>query len=147
MTMHDETNETFVSEVVVGAKVVAVVGMKGENDPSAPAFYVPAKMKRAGIRVIPVNPKLDQAFGERALASLAELHDHVDVILVFRRSDAIGGVADDILALDESLKPKVVWLQLGIKNDASAERLRAVGIDVIQDRCFAFDIDRYRAIK
>lgn len=139
-TASDE--ERFAASVVCTAKVVAVVGMK--DDPVAPAFTVPEAMAGRGIRILPVNPKLGTVLGVRAVAALADLPERPDVVQVFRRSDAIPDVGREVLALPAALRPAVVWLQSGITHDETARSLRAAGIAVIQDRCFAVDMAKHR---
>ncbi len=135
-----EPSESEVAEIVRGAKVVAVVGMKGDGAPSAPAHSVPARMQARGIRIIPVNPTIDQALGVPALKSLAELAEAPDVIQVFRRPELLGALADEIAALPPSKRPKVVWMQAGIASVPAAEKLEAAGMRVVMDRCFAVDL-------
>lgn len=116
--------------------------MLGFNpDESRPAHYVPAYLRAQGYRVIPVNPVLaarGAAFhGEPARATLAEIAEPVDVVDVFRRPEAIPAHLEDILAM--SPRPRVVWLQQGIRNDEAAARLVEAGINVVQDRCTLAD--------
>jgi len=115
------------------AKTVAVLGAKADS--SEPDYYVPAYLPARGYRIRPVNPR----FAGRRLheietvASLRDLTEPVDVIEIFRRPEYLPGHADEILAL--SWRPKTVWFQLGIRNDAAAEKLARAGIRVVQDRC------------
>ena len=115
------------------ARTVAVLGAKAQ--PSEPAHYVPAYLAREGYRVLPVNPTLagTQILGEPVVPTLADLAGPVDVIDVFRRPEYLPGHAAEILKLP--WRPAVVWFQLGIRNDAAAERLARAGIRVVQDRC------------
>ena len=115
------------------ARTVAVLGAKAQ--PSEPAHYVPAYLAREGYRVLPVNPTLagTQILGETVLPTLADLAEPVDVIEVFRRPEYLPAHAAEILKLP--WRPAVVWFQLGIRNDAAAERLARAGIRVVQDRC------------
>jgi predicted CoA-binding protein len=96
------------------------------------------------MRVIPVNPKLRQALGEAAFASIGDVPDRFDTVDVFRRSSAVGEVADAILGLPPERRPRLVWLQLGIRNDEAAGRLAEAGMDVVQDRCLMVDAARFR---
>ena len=116
-------------------RTVAVVGIKDGRDPDAPGFTVPEMMKGMGLRIIGVNPTIPSALGEPTLRSVAELPPGVDVLNVFRRISAIPELADQILAMPADRRPPVVWLQSGVRDDASAARLVAAGIRVVQDHC------------
>ena len=128
-----------VIRVLKDSKVVAVVGF--HPDAMKPAHYVPEYLHRQGYTVIPVNPALaargESFFGQKAVATLAEITTPVDVVEVFRRSDKVAGHLADILAMQPL--PKVVWLQQGIRDEVTARELNAHGIDVIQDRCMLSD--------
>ncbi len=128
-----------VIRVLTENKVIAVVGF--HHDSAKPAYYVPEYMYRQGYTIIPVNPALaargESYFGHKAVATLAEITVPVDIVDIFRRSDRVPDHLSDILAMNPL--PKVVWLQLGIRNDAVARQLSARGIDVVQDRCLLAD--------
>ena len=128
-----------VRRVLEEHRVVAVVGF--HPDPTKPAHYVPEYLHRQGYTVIPVNPALaargESYFGQRAVATLAEIRTPVGVVDIFRRSDKVREHLDDILAMQPL--PRVVWLQLGIRDDATARVLTGRGIDVVQDRCMLAD--------
>jgi len=115
------------------ARTIAVLGAKGER--GEPAFYVPSYLKARGYRIFPVNPPRtgEQIFGEKVVATLADLPDPVDVVEVFRRPEFLPGHATEILRLP--WKPAVVWFQLGIRHDDAAAELARAGIRVVQDRC------------
>ncbi|MEW6420386.1 MAG: CoA-binding protein [Deinococcota bacterium] len=137
MTQLQQTAD--VARVLKNNKVVAVVGF--HPDPMKPAHYVPEYLYRQGYTIIPVNPALaargQSFFGHKAAATLAEISTPVDVVEVFRRSDKVRDHLADILNMRPL--PKVVWLQLGIRDDATARTLTEHGIDVIQDRCMLAD--------
>lgn len=137
-------SEAELAEIVRSARTVAVVGIKDGTDPTAPAHAIPKKLQSMGIRILPVNPKLSTALGERAHPDLASLPERPDVLDVFRRPDVIGALAEEILALPPEKRPPVVWMQTGIQNDAAAERLAAAGIRVVMDRCLGVYAKRYR---
>jgi predicted CoA-binding protein len=118
--------------------------MKDEKDPEAPAFEIPQALQSNGYRLIPVNPKLTASLGEKAYPNLAAIGAPVDTVLVFRRSDAIEPIADEVLALPEAHRPKVFWMQTGIENAAAAKKLTAAGIDVVMDRCLKVYASKYR---
>jgi predicted CoA-binding protein len=122
---------------------VAVLGIK-TPDTGAPAHYVPAYAKRAGLRIIPVPvfyPELTEMLGEPVHRTVASIGERVDLVDVFRRPNDIPAHVDDLIAA----KPGAVWFQSGIRNDAAAERLARAGIDVVQDRCLMVELqDRGR---
>lgn len=129
--------------IVRSMKTIAVVGMKGEDRPDETAYRIPAMLRERGYRVLAVNPTLKEVWGEPAYPDVASLPQAVDVLDVFRRSEAIPALADQILALPADRRPQTVWLQSGIAHDASAERLTAAGIDVVEDRCLGVYASRY----
>lgn len=135
--MPELTSRADIERVLREARVIAVLGAHCEEH--RPACYVPEYLHEQGYRILPVNPRLagQTAWGEPARSTLAELRQPVDIVDIFRRSDAVGDHVEDILAMEP--RPKVVWLQLGIRNDAAARRLVDAGIDVVQDRCTLAD--------
>jgi predicted CoA-binding protein len=119
---------------------IAVLGIK-TADTGAPAYYVPEYAQRAGYEIVPVPvyfPEVTEILGERVYRKVADVPGDVDMVNVFRRPNDIPPHVDDILAK----KPKSVWFQLGIRNDAAAERLAKAGIDVVQDRCLLVELQR-----
>lgn len=117
---------------------IAVVGAK--SGAAEDAYRVPRAMQERGYRILPVNPKLRALLGERCAPRLSELPPPVDLVNIFRASHHIPGHAEEILALEPP--PRGVWLQLGIRDDASARRLAERGIDVVQDRCLLVEHQR-----
>lgn len=117
--------------------VVAVLGCHPQ--PHRPAHYVPAWLVEQGHTVLPVNPRFvgDSLFDTDVVARLDELLTHVDVVDVFRRSDDVPAHVEEILAMRPL--PRVVWLQSGIEHDEACARLRAAGIDTVEDRCMLAD--------
>jgi len=127
--MHDDDSQ--LREIFDRCTSIAVVGIKaGAGDD---AFRVPHTMQQRGYRIVPISPKLDRVLGERCVASLRELREPVDLVNLFRASKHLPAHVDEILAMDPL--PFAVWFQLGIRDDASAARLRAVGVRVVQDAC------------
>jgi hypothetical protein len=110
---------------------IAVLGIK--SGAREDAFEVPRYLQARGYRILPVNPKLERVLGETAQPRLAAIDQPVDIIDVFRAARHLPDHVDEILSLDRL--PLAVWLQLGIRHDACAERLRAAGVGVVQDRC------------
>ena len=112
---------------------IAVLGIKTEAQRDRPAFYVPEYMARAGYDIVPVPvyfPDATEIMGRPVYRTLADVPQPVDMVNVFRRSHDIPPHLPDILAA----RPKVVWIQTGIRNDAVAEALARAGIKVVQDR-------------
>lgn len=121
---------------------VAVLGIKTEEHSDQPAFYVPEYLHSVGIEVIPVPvyyPEVKEILGQKVYRKLVDVPGELDLVDVFRKSKDVEAHLEDILAK----KPKAVWLQAGIRNDAVADRLAAGGIDVVQDRCLMVDHRRY----
>jgi predicted CoA-binding protein len=113
------------------SRTIAVLGIKaGESED---AYRVPRYMQATGHRILPVNPKLTTVLGESVVAGLADLREPCDLLDVFRAAHHLPGHVDEILSL--ATPPPAVWFQLGIRDDVSAQRLAAAGIDVVQDRC------------
>ena len=128
-------------ELLEASRTIAVVGIK--NDESEDAYRVPLYMQHQGHRILPVNPKLGLVLGEPAAGSLAEIEIPVDLVNLFRAPDHIPAHVDEILAMQP--RPRAVWMQLGIVHGASAARLRAEGIQVVQDRCIMVEHRRLLA--
>ncbi len=113
---------------------IAVLGIKTGDDPNQPAFVVPMYAQLAGYRIIPVPvyfPDVTTILGEPVYRTLSAIPGVVDLVDVFRKPTDIPAHLDDIIAK----QPSAVWFQLGIRNDAAAERLARAGIDVVQDKC------------
>ena len=115
--------------ILESARTIAVVGLS--PDPRRPSHGVARYLQRAGYRIIPVNPYIDEVLGERAYPSLRALPDPVDVVDVFRRSAFVGPIVDDAIAI----RAHAVWLQDGVIDQLAAERARAAGLDVVMDDC------------
>jgi predicted CoA-binding protein len=119
---------------------VAVLGMS--DDPAKAGYYVAEYLNDVGYRVIGVNPNLAgrEQFGNSIVATLAEIAEPIDMIDVFRRPELLPAHQAELIAA----KPKVVWFQLGIRNDEVARELEKAGIVVVQDRCTMADHQRMR---
>jgi predicted CoA-binding protein len=128
-------NEDQIKQIVTGAKTVAVYGMQDEAKSDRPAFLIPQMLQHRGLKLYPVNPKIQSSLGEKALASIKDLPIQVDILDVFRRSEEIGPIADEILALSEDKRPKTIWLQSGITNPEAEAKLEKAGLRVVSDTC------------
>ncbi len=138
-------NEQEVIDIVKNAKTVAVYGMQDEVHMDRPAFQIPAMLKERGLKLYPVNPKIESSLGEKALASLKDLPLSVDILDVFRRSDAIPELTDEIIALPTEKRPKVVWLQTGITHPQAEAKLEQAGFKVVSDACLGVFASRVRS--
>ncbi|HMC91220.1 MAG TPA: CoA-binding protein [Allosphingosinicella sp.] len=116
-------------KILASARTIAVVGLS--PDPRRPSYGVARYMQRVGYRIIPVNPNVDEVLGERAYASLRQIPQAVDVVEVFRRSEFVGPIVDDAIAI----KASAVWLQDGVVDEDAAARARDSGLDVVMDDC------------
>jgi predicted CoA-binding protein len=138
----DKNTSDRIATLLRSARTIAVIGIK--DRPTEDAFRVPEYMQQAGYRIVPVNPKFNSVLNEPCHADLTtigeEVEGAIEIVNLFRASEHISGHIDDILALDPL--PSVVWMQLGIHHGPSAQRLRAAGIEVIQDRCIMVDHKR-----
>ncbi len=135
-------DDAGIAAIVRGARRVAVLGIKTEAQAAQPAFYVPQYLASAGVVVIPVpvyDPEVTEILGRRVVRRVAEVPPPVDIVDVFRRAQDVAAHVDDLLAA----RPRSVWLQLGIRDDASAERLARAGILVVQDRCLHVEHRRF----
>jgi predicted CoA-binding protein len=138
------TDEKTLAEIVRAARVVAVIGMVDERKAHRPAYEIPRACQEHGMRVIPVNPKIENSLGENAYPDLASVPDRFDLVNVFRRSEDVEPHADEVLALPPDRRPRVFWMQSGIKNEAAAAKLSAAGIQVVMDRCLGVYAMHYR---
>ncbi|PKN58243.1 MAG: CoA-binding protein [Deltaproteobacteria bacterium HGW-Deltaproteobacteria-14] len=131
------TDVTAVRAILTEARTLAILGAHPSRVRAG--FYVPEYLQEQGYRVLPVNPKLvgQTLWGEPVRATLAELDAPVDIVDVFRRRDHLAAHVPDILAM--SPRPRVIWLQLGVRNDPVARELSDAGFDVVQDRCTLAD--------
>ncbi|MBU0550162.1 CoA-binding protein [Myxococcota bacterium] len=132
-SLRESGDAVNIETILRESKVIAVLG--AHRDATRHAFKVPQYLYERGYRIIPVNPMQagERLWGEVVRARLDEIEEPVDVVDVFRRSEAVAEHLDEIRAMKTT--PKVVWLQLGVRNEAVASALSAEGITVIQDRC------------
>lgn len=129
-------------ELARRVRTVAVLGMTDGSKPGRPSFEIPRMLQQRGIRVLPVNPMIEAALGERSLKSLAELPAGIEVLEVFRRSEAVPEIADALIALPPSRRPQAVWLQSGIQHPEAEAKLEAAGFQVVSDRCLGVYVAR-----
>jgi uncharacterized protein len=136
--MSSNPSDSELKRLLEATRTIAVVG--ASSKPDRPSYGVFARLQRAGYRVIPVNPFETEVHGERAYASLAEVPERIDLVDVFRRAEEAPAVAEDAVRAGA----KVLWLQLGVVNEAAAGRAREAGLTVVMDECLAVAVSRLR---
>lgn len=137
---HEAYPDTLLRSILTTARTIAIVG--ASPNPARPSHGVSLFLASRGFRVLAVNP--GHGGGELAglpcYATLADAPGPIDMVDVFRASEFVAGVVDEALALEP--KPKVIWLQLGVRDEAAAAKAEAAGVTVIMDRCPAIEIVR-----
>ena len=135
---HDAYPDAYLRDILTGVRTIAVVGASPRR--GRPSHGVMAYLQRRGYRAIPVNPNAagGTIHGETCYASLAEVPEPIDMVDVFRRSEFVTRVVDEAIAAGA----KVVWMQLGVRDDAAAARAEARGLKVVMNRCPAIEIPR-----
>lgn len=126
------------ADIMAVLRAVRVIVMVGASaNWVRPSNFAMKYLQGKGYRVIPVNPGAagKEILGETVYASLADIEDHVDMVDIFRGSDAAGGIVDEAIAVKDKLGLSVIWMQLGVRNDEAATRGEAAGLTVIMDRC------------
>ena len=122
-------SDEHLRHILMTAKTVAVVGISSR--PDRPGYSVPAYLQAHGYRIIPVNPNLEEALGERAYPDLLSIPEPVDVVEIFRRADEVLPVVKQAIEIGA----KVVWMQEGVVNESAANVALAAGLDVVMDTC------------
>jgi len=137
---HDHYDDAYLRDILADTRTIAMIGASPKAD--RPSNGVLAFLNRAGYETYPVHPGIagGTIHGRTVHGRLADVPVPIDMVDVFRNSDAIPALVDEVLALEPL--PKVVWLQLGIRNDDAAARLEAAGIKVVMDRCPAIERPR-----
>jgi predicted CoA-binding protein len=133
-------SDQLLKDVLNALKTVAVVGVSA--NPVRPSYFVARYLSRKGIRVVPVNPGLagQDLFGETVYATLSDIPFDVDMVDVFRRSDAVPAIVDEALAHWPELK--TIWLQIGVEHSEATAIAEARGVTVIQNRCPKIEYQR-----
>jgi predicted CoA-binding protein len=135
---HESYPDDYLRDILEGVHTIAVVGASPRRE--RPSHRVMAYLQRRGYRAIPVHPNAAGGTinGERVYALLAEVPEPIDMVDVFRRTEAAGVVVDQAIAIGA----KVVWMQLGVRDDAAASRAEMAGLKVVMNRCPAIEIPR-----
>lgn len=122
-----------IAEILRRAKTIAVVGLS--DNPLRPSHGVAAYLQAQGYRIIPVNPQIEEALGEKAFPSLLDVPEKIDIVDIFRRSEFVEDVVDQAI----QLKVPAVWMQEEVIHEKAAEKARKAGIFVVMDRCILLE--------
>jgi uncharacterized protein len=135
---HEHYSDDDLRDILSSARTIAVVGASPRR--GRPSHGVMAYLQRHGYRAIPVNPNAagETIHGEKCYAALAEIPEPIDMVDIFRRSEFAGAAVDQAIAIGA----KVVWMQLGVRDDAAAARAEAADLKVVMNRCPAIEIPR-----
>ncbi|MGB3502356.1 MAG: CoA-binding protein [Mesorhizobium sp.] len=130
---HDTYDNSYISLILRSVKTIAIVGASANE--VRPSFFVTKYMIDKGYEVYPVNPGHagKEILGRMTYASLADIPVAIDMVDIFRGSDAVPPIVDEALALDP--KPKVIWMQLTVRHDEAAAKAEAAGLNVVMNRC------------
>ena len=133
-------SDQMLKDVLKRAKVVAIVGVSANQ--VRPSYFVARYLKLKGYRIVPVNPGLagQELFGEKVYATLIDIPFDVDMVDIFRRSDAVPAIVDEALARWPKLQ--TIWMQLGIEHSEAAAVAQARGVTVIENRCPKIEYQR-----
>jgi predicted CoA-binding protein len=117
-------------------RVIAVVGLSANW--YRPSYFASKYMQEHGYRIIPVNPQYTEVLGEKCYASLREIPEKVDIVDCFQKTERIGALAEEAIAIGA----RVLWQQIGVRNEAAAARAAAAGLDTVMDRCVKIEHGR-----
>ncbi|MCJ7787912.1 MAG: CoA-binding protein [Methyloceanibacter sp.] len=128
---HDSYSDAYIRDILVTHRSIAMVGASA--NPSRPSYYAMKYLKTKGFRVIPVNPGQagKEILGEKVYASLAEIAEPVDIVDIFRNSEAALPITQEAIGMGA----KVVWMQIGVRNDEAAKLAEQAGLKVVMNRC------------
>jgi hypothetical protein len=132
-TAEMQASAAEITEILDNHRVVAVVGLS--SDPNRPSYQVAHYLQGHGYRIVPVNPGCREILGEKCYASLRDIPFPVEVVDIFRKVDAIPGIVDEAIAVGA----KVIWMQQGLEEAASAHKARQAGMSVVMDRCLKIE--------
>jgi len=135
---HDRYEDAYLREILRSVRVIAMVGASPHWN--RPSYFVMKYLQDKDFRVIPVNPRAvgETILGEKVYGALTEIPDKVDMVDVFRNPAAAGPIVDDAIRIGA----KVVWMQLGVRNDEAAQKAEAAGLKVVMNRCPKIEYSR-----
>lgn len=138
MNVLSQQNE--INHILAETRTIAVVGLSRRT--TRAGYYVPAYLHDAGYRIIPVNPYLEEALGEKAYPDLASIPEPVDLVLIFQRSEKVPPFVDEAIKIGA----KSVWMQSGIMNQEAARTAEAAGLAVVQNACMMVEHRHWRPV-
>jgi predicted CoA-binding protein len=132
---HNKYSDTYIAGILGDARVIAMVGASAVTN--RPSYFAMKYLLGKGYKVIPVNPTLvgKDILGQKVYGTLAEIDGPVDIVDIFRNSEAALEVVRDAISLKAKLGIKVIWMQLGVRNDTAAAEAEAAGMQVVMNRC------------
>ena len=131
------SSQEGIARLLRDCRTIAVVGLS--SNPARPSYRVARYMQQQGKVVIPVNPHEANVLGEHAYSSLSAVPGPIDLVNVFRRSEEAGAIVDEAIRI----QAKAVWLQEGVVDEVAALRARQAGLQVVMDRCWLKEYDRW----
>ncbi len=138
---HDNYPNDYLRGILQSVKTIALVG--ASQNPARPSWIVTKYLLERDYKVIPINPGLagGELLGQKVYGSLSDVPEPIDMVEIFRNSEAAGPITAEALALDPL--PKVIWMQLSVRNNAAAALAEAKGIKVVMDRCPKIEFGRF----
>ena len=122
-------SQDVIKELIDNSKVIAIVGLS--DKPERPSFGVASYLKEQGYRIVPVNPTRDEIIGEKSYPDLKSIPGDIDIVDIFRRSDAVGPIVDEAIEVGAG----AVWFQEGVINEEAAQKALDAGLKVVMNRC------------
>lgn len=138
---HDQYEDAYVRSILAKVKTIAMVG--ASPNWNRPSYFAMKYLQGKGYRVIPVNPTVagQEILGEKVYASVRDIPEKIDMVDIFRAPEAAGPIVEEAIAVGA----KVVWMQIGVRNDAAAARAEAAGLEVVMNRCPKIEFARLNA--
>ncbi|HWP27653.1 MAG TPA: CoA-binding protein [Xanthobacteraceae bacterium] len=130
---HDDYPDSYIRGILNTVKTIAMVGISPKDN--RPSYFAFKYLLERGYRMIPVNPGQagQEILGQKVFAKLADIPEPIDMVDIFRASQFVPAIVDEALTLKH--RPRVIWMQLGVRNDEAAARAEAAGLKVVMNRC------------
>lgn len=130
-TINSKSEE--IKEIFLNTKTIAIVGLSPDSDKAS--NRVAAYLQSVGYKIVPIYPKEEEILGEKVYKSLSEIPFDIDMVDIFRKTDAIAKIVDESIALKNQKNIKTVWFQLGLTNNEAAQKAKEAGFNVVQNKC------------